>query len=253
MLKSLCSAFLMYSRIPVPQVEWNDQNKRYALCFFPLIGAVIGILLLLWRKFSLWIGINQMLFAVIAVCIPIWITGGIHLDGFCDVIDAKNSFANPEKRLGIMKDPHIGAFAVMYLCLYLLLQTALFMQISNFRSISVISCGYVLSRTLSALGAVFFRSAKKNSSLQSFVTVADKKITVIILSLFLTAVCISMLMISPLTGSVSMLTATGLFFYYRKFAYQYFNGITGDLSGWFLQLCEIGILVATVFTEVCFK
>ena len=39
MLKSLCSAFLMYSRIPVPKVEWNEENRRYALCFFPVIGV----------------------------------------------------------------------------------------------------------------------------------------------------------------------------------------------------------------------
>ena len=49
MLNSLFSAFLMYSRIPVPQVEWKEENRRYSLCFFPVIGVVLGIIqILLW-------------------------------------------------------------------------------------------------------------------------------------------------------------------------------------------------------------
>ena len=46
-LRSFASAFLMYSRIPMPQVEWKEENRRYALCFFPLIGAVIGAVFIL--------------------------------------------------------------------------------------------------------------------------------------------------------------------------------------------------------------
>ena len=38
----LLIALSMYSKIPVPQAEWNERNMRYALCFFPLVGAVIG-------------------------------------------------------------------------------------------------------------------------------------------------------------------------------------------------------------------
>ena len=28
-------AFSMYSRIPMPRSEWTDENKSYAMCFFP--------------------------------------------------------------------------------------------------------------------------------------------------------------------------------------------------------------------------
>ena len=38
----LLIALSMYSKIPVPQAEWNERNMRYALCFFPLVGAIIG-------------------------------------------------------------------------------------------------------------------------------------------------------------------------------------------------------------------
>ena len=34
-LRSLAMAFLMYSRVPMPQVEWKDENMAYATGFFP--------------------------------------------------------------------------------------------------------------------------------------------------------------------------------------------------------------------------
>ena len=35
----------MYSKIPMPQFKWNDDDMKYMLVFFPWIGAVIGLLL----------------------------------------------------------------------------------------------------------------------------------------------------------------------------------------------------------------
>lgn len=33
-IRSLLIAFSTYSRIPVPQVEWTAENRRYSMCFF---------------------------------------------------------------------------------------------------------------------------------------------------------------------------------------------------------------------------
>ena len=43
-LQTLAVAFGMFSAVPLPQPVWNKQNMRYALCAFPLIGAVIGVI-----------------------------------------------------------------------------------------------------------------------------------------------------------------------------------------------------------------
>ena len=43
-IRSMIIAFSTYSRIPMPQVEWSDANKKYTMCFFPAIGAVVGLL-----------------------------------------------------------------------------------------------------------------------------------------------------------------------------------------------------------------
>ena len=33
-IKSFFIAFSMYSKIPMPQFQWKDEDMRYALCFF---------------------------------------------------------------------------------------------------------------------------------------------------------------------------------------------------------------------------
>ena len=48
-LRSIVMAFCMFSRIPMPNVEWKNENMRYMLCAFPLVGAVIGLILWLWQ------------------------------------------------------------------------------------------------------------------------------------------------------------------------------------------------------------
>lgn len=48
LLQSFSVAFSMYSRLPVPQVEWNEKNMKYAFCFFPLIGIFVGGAVWLW-------------------------------------------------------------------------------------------------------------------------------------------------------------------------------------------------------------
>ena len=42
-------AFAMYSKIPMPQSEWTEENMAYAMCFFPVVGVIIGALVLSGR------------------------------------------------------------------------------------------------------------------------------------------------------------------------------------------------------------
>ena len=46
-------AFSMYSKIPMPQCDWTDDNMKYVMCFFPWIGAVIGALCIGWQQLVL--------------------------------------------------------------------------------------------------------------------------------------------------------------------------------------------------------
>ncbi len=248
-LRSFASAFLMYSRIPMPQVEWKEENRRYALCFFPIIGAVIGSLILLWRYLCSLLDFGAIITGVVSIIIPVMVTGGIHIDGFCDVIDAKSSFGDREKKLSIMSDPHIGSFAAMYLAVYLLLQTAVYSEIRDMKTVAVTALGFVLSRSLSGIGAVCFKSAKNDGTLQSFVKPAHRKITlsVLVVTAVITAVFTAYISLMP--GVFAIVGALFCFLLYRISAYKNFGGITGDTAGWFLQICELATAVMALVGE----
>ena len=248
MLRSFCSAFLMYSRIPVPKVEWNEKNRRYSLCFFPFIGIVVGALLIGWRFICDKLDIGQVLFAVVAAAVPVLVTGGIHLDGYCDVTDAVSSYASKERRLEILSDPRVGAFAVIYLALYLLLQFGFYTEVFTYRTLLIIGIGFILSRALSAMAAITFKSAKKQGTLQSFVKPAHKKFSVVFLSSIIIMCAVGMIILSPVQGISCVMLSGAAMLYYRRSAYKNFGGITGDTEGWFLQICEIGILISAVIS-----
>ncbi|MEG2259984.1 MAG: adenosylcobinamide-GDP ribazoletransferase [Oscillospiraceae bacterium] len=98
--KSIAIAFSMFSKIPMPHLEWDKKSMRYMMCMFPLVGAVSGAAFFGWGMLSDILEIGAPLRAALLLLIPVAITGGIHLDGFCDTIDALSSHAdrarNPE-------------------------------------------------------------------------------------------------------------------------------------------------------------
>ena len=101
---SFLIAFSMYSKIPMPQCEWNEENMAYAMCFFPWIGVAIGGVTWLWGTFGTYLGLSSAFYTVILTLIPWFLTGGIHLDGLLDTADAMSSWQERERRLEILKD-----------------------------------------------------------------------------------------------------------------------------------------------------
>ena len=90
LLNAMIIAIAMYSKIPMPRVDWNEKNMRYAMCFFPLVGVIIGVLeIVAGNLITVWKGEGTFFYAVVLTLIPVFITGGIHLDGFADTMDAR--------------------------------------------------------------------------------------------------------------------------------------------------------------------
>lgn len=107
-------AFAMYSKIPMPPADWEKENMKYALCFFPWVGLAVGAVsaVLFWLLQQ--IGAGSMLRAAVLTAVPVLVTGGIHLDGYLDTMDALSSWREKQRRLEILKDPHAGAICDYY-------------------------------------------------------------------------------------------------------------------------------------------
>ena len=160
-------AFSMYSRIPMPMFEWKEEDMKYAMCFFPAIGMVIGAVFYGMFLLLSWLLPGSFLAAGILLAVPIFITGGIHMDGFMDTCDARASYGDREKKLAILKDTHTGAFAVIFGALYLILYAAACMELDRETAV-LVSIGFVISRSLSGLSTVTFPEARKHGMLADF-------------------------------------------------------------------------------------
>jgi adenosylcobinamide-GDP ribazoletransferase len=249
LLQTVAAAFSVFSRIPVPRTEWTEKNLRYMLCAFPLVGAVIGLLLWGWSLICLFLGFGRILFAAGLTLLPVLVTGGIHLDGFCDTTDALASNASPERRREILKDTHTGAFAVIGVAAYLLLYFALATEVSDAPGTALtLGLMHVLSRTLSGLAVLLFPASTNKGMLAAFKESAAKRNAAAVLLVLFTAAAGSLLWLSwPAASMVlaALLCLLGL----RRMAHKKFNGMSGDLAGWFLQTAELAMLAALIITE----
>ena len=238
-IKSLLVAVSTYSIIPVPNFEWNEKNMKYALGFFPVVGVVLSVLMWLFIRFSLRLNLSGFFTAAGAAVIPLIITGGIHMDGYMDTVDAISSHQSRERKLEILSDPRCGAFAVIFCAVYLILNLAFLYEIHLAGNLSAICPVYVLSRSISALCAVNLPNARKSGMLSAYTKNAERKTVNIwmLIAAFISAG--AMIRISPRIGCISVVMGLVWTFIYCRIAKKEFGGVTGDTAGFFLQLFEL--------------
>lgn len=245
LLENMVVALAMYSKIPMPQIEWNKENMRYALCFFPVVGIAVGILCNLWFDVAALCGIGTILKTAVFLLIPVLVTGGIHLDGLLDTADALSSWQPRERRLEILKDSHAGAFAIIVCCSYFLAAFGIWSEM-DVSSIRLLGIGFILSRALSGIGISTFTCAKNSGLAATFANAADRKRTRMILIVEAVAASVWMLLSDVRRGSLAIVAALVVFFLCRRMAYRKFGGTTGDIQGFFLQMCELVMAYSVV-------
>lgn len=244
-LQTFVVAFAMFSAVPMPVIAWNEKNMRYAMCAFPVIGAVIGAVCWGWSLLCGFLGFPELLRGAGLCLIPVLLTGGIHLDGFADTSDALASHAEPEKKQQILKDPHLGAFAAIRLCAYFVAYWALWSALPQYNG-SAVLLSFCLSRALSGLAVASFPLAKNTGLAYAFATVADRGKVRVILSVLAVALCAALCFCG---GAAMAAAAVLVFLYYRRMARVQFGGLSGDLAGWFVQTAELWMLAALCLSQ----
>lgn len=254
-MKSIVSgmlvAFSLYSAVPVPQVRWEKATMRWALCFLPLIGAAVGLLEWGWLALALRLGLTELLYAVVAALLPIAVTGGIHLDGLTDTCDALCSHADREKKLEILKDPHVGAFGVMWQTACLLLTAALFAQVyAGSAQFPILCLGYMAARALGGRAIVALPCAKNSGLAYIFADHADKTIVRRVLFAVWGICCAAMIALRPACGVVFTVLSLVWLLIHRQICVRIFGGMTGDLAGFLITTTELAALAVTAFGGV---
>ena len=227
-LETAAVALGLYSALPVPQFEWTRRNMRYALAAFPLVGVLLALACWAWSALCAFLSLPALLRGAVLCVLPALVSGGIHLDGYCDTADALASHASPERMREILHDPHCGAFAVTRLCL-----------------------GFVLSRALSGAALTLLPIAPGSGLARSFADAADKSRVRGILAVT-AALC---LLGTALAGGWKTLAAVcavtlPIALHFRQTARKRFGGVSGDLAGWFLVKLEFWLLAALTAVQI---
>ncbi len=167
-LQTIAVAFAMFSALPMPQFDWNEKYAVRALRF-PAGGVVCG---------ALW-----CICGVAAACggprgrfclVPVWVTGGIHLDGYADTCDALSSYGDTAKKLEILKDPTAGRSrsSGCAATLQRILRCAAVCSLPARRG--ALGAGAGGERALSGLAVAAFPLAKNTGLAHTFATAADR-------------------------------------------------------------------------------
>jgi adenosylcobinamide-GDP ribazoletransferase len=249
LIGGLITAFSMYSVLPVPRRVWDEDNMRWALAFFPLVGAVIGGAVWLWVALCRFWQAGSLFCAAGMVLIPTAFSGGIHMDGLIDSCDALGSRGDRERKLEILKDSHVGAFGVMGFGAYLLVATAaaeLWCRLE--RPLVPVMAGFVLSRALAALALVTMDCARGSGLAFLFAHSADRRTVRRAAAVYLVAVLSAMLWVSPAGGAVILCACALWFGFWRRLCRRHFGGLTGDLTGFWIQTCELTVLTTAALS-----
>ncbi len=242
-LSSLVIAFAMYTKVPMPRVDWTKPNMKYVMAFFPLVGILVGgcVFGILWLANVY--GMSPLLFAGVVTVVPILLTGGIHFDGYIDTVDAISSYQTRERKLEILKDPHVGAFGVIYAIVYIVLffvGICGVLEISDyaFEGICAVSLAFILSRCLSALCGLNFKSANAGS-LAAFAEASGKIVCNIVIVLIALGTFWCLLDYGNIFGVAVVAVQVVWMLIYKAKTDKIFGGVTGDTAGYFLQIAEV--------------
>lgn len=244
-IKSFVSALSLYSKIPMPNLTYDEGDDKYSLCFFPVVGVIILLVVSLVMRLLPIIGINDIATRIIICIIPIIVTGGIHIDGFMDVMDAMHSYGDKNKRLEILADPHIGAFCVIKLVELCGIWVASFMAIKE-SFILLAAIGFIVSRALSGMALLCFKPARDTGMLIFTKSHADTAICRIVLVIWIVMAMAGAYIIYGIKGISPFAISVLTFCYYRYKSSKDFGGITGDTEGCFLVMNETAFVLTAL-------
>lgn len=230
----------MFCAVPFPWHGWEEKARDKMLLCLPAIGLEIG---LLWWG-TAWLcdvwSVTPTLRAFVLAAVPYLLTGFMHLDGFMDVTDAVRSYRSLERRREILKDSHVGSFAVIGIVLVLLAQFSAAVALYSGIDLRALILIPVVSRCCSVL-AVFALPPMSTSQYAG----RDKKnmwtalamLAVSVAAGFCIRTRVGLTLLGVLAGYALALLR----------AYKSLQGMNGDISGYSLTLGELAGLVTMTF------
>ena len=241
-MKTYLHAFLMcqsmFCSIPAPQI-WDEKAKDKMLPFLPVVGLEIGAIWAALAWLCRFLQLPALVTGLILSAYPYIVTGFIHLDGYMDVTDAVKSWRSLERRREILKDSHVGSFAVIGIVLLLIAQFALFASAPETANDLVLIFVPAVSRCCSSLAVTGLKPMSTSQYAEQKKPNSHIAVLLVMLCAFVTA---GFLLCGKYGFSlVGCLIGYGLAL---RRGYKSLEGMNGDISGYALtigELCAVAV------------
>ena len=252
------------TRIPMPKTEYDEEKLGKSMKYFPVVGIIVGFILLFFCIIFNFILKNISYSAVLPLMIIVVIltdlitTGALHLDGLADTFDGIFSYRSKHKMLEIMKDSRLGSNGALALILYFLLKFVLLFSLtieSREAAIYVIMTYPVVARFCSVVSCASSPYARGSGMGKTFVdntkTCGLIVATVITLLYTVGMVFIPFIFFTNYSLSIQFIIQTilvilvivallALFAYaFSKLIERKIGGITGDILGALLEISSL--------------
>lgn len=232
----------MFCALPVPCRAWEEESRPYMMVFLPLIGLEIGALWILMEWILQYFHVKTPIYALVMAVLPYLATGFMHLDGFMDVTDAVGSWRDLERRREILKDSHVGSFAVVWCVFLMLAGFAGFSSMEGKNVHWILLLVPVLSRCLSALAVITGKPMGTSQYAKVFYPLSHRGILPGLILVCFTAGIL-------LTGWSAVVLFAELLAYgiAWKRGTGSLQGMNGDISGYCICISELCAVLVLAF------
>ncbi len=221
---------------PIIRRLFTSSEMGRAVGYFPLVGALLGGLLVLLDK-GLSLLLPSGVVAALLLTVELLFTGALHLDGFLDSCDGLLGWHTPEKRLEIMRDERVGAFGVAGGILVLLLKYAALTAMPN-RAAALI-CAATAGRWAMALAVVTFPYGRASGLGRALKDHAGPTQAILATVIALAVVWLT----AGWWGLGALAVAGALLWLTARYVLARLPGLTGDIYGAICILAEVVVLI----------
>jgi adenosylcobinamide-GDP ribazoletransferase len=207
---------------------------------FPLAGGIVAALIVGVRVLAHPAG--PLVVGALAVAADVVATRGLHYDALCDTADGLGGFMDAERRLGVMDDPHVGAFGVLALVVIVVVRLAVFAS----PQVSATGLVLALAWSRSLMGVVLLESPRARPGGMTRWFQAPGEALRVASVLLLVGLSLGVVLVEGLPGllGVALGTIVGGLLWLR--AHRELGGVTGDVVGAVGLLAETALIVGVV-------
>lgn len=236
------SAWRLLTAIPLPLFpEDYNRSPGKSTAFYPLVGLILGVILIgvdLLLRWGLPAG------AASALLLAVWVslTGMLHLDGFMDACDGLLPPRDRARRLEIMKDSRVGAFAVVGVVLLLLIKFNALTALPNSQRWTVLLTVPTLARW-SMMWSMARYPLARQEGLSVFFRQGQSWPQVTVASIIAIG---TVLLLWGWGGLVLLVAAWLASTLVAQLAVARIGGLTGDIYGTICEVVEVVLLIIIV-------